>query len=45
MPKEPHRMDYFPQVPYPISLSQLLAIVSGQPHIDKWWRWQGIQAV
>jgi hypothetical protein len=45
MPKEPHRMDYFPQVPYPISLSRLLAIVSGQPHIDKWWRWQGIQAV
>ncbi|KAL4891332.1 hypothetical protein BDV59DRAFT_182245 [Aspergillus ambiguus] len=39
-PKEPEKMDYFPENPSAISLSRLLAIVSGQPHIDKWWRWR-----
>ncbi|KAJ6126189.1 hypothetical protein N7471_010682 [Penicillium samsonianum] len=43
--EEPKRMDYFPEVPSTISLSRLLATVSGQPHIDKWWRWQRSQAV
>jgi hypothetical protein len=39
-PKEPRGMDYFPENPSAVSLSRLLAIVSGQPHIDKWWRWR-----
>lgn len=39
-PEEPKKMDYFPEKPSAISLSRLLAIVSGQPHVDKWWRWR-----
>lgn len=39
-PEEPREMDYFPESPSTISLSRLLAIISEQPHIDKWWRWR-----
>jgi hypothetical protein len=39
-PKEPRETDYFPESPSTISLSQLLALISGQPHIDEWWRWR-----
>jgi hypothetical protein len=39
-PEEPRATDYFPENPSSISLSRLLAIISGQPHIDKWWRWR-----
>ncbi|RHZ48746.1 uncharacterized protein CDV56_101040 [Aspergillus thermomutatus] len=35
-PGEPKAMDYFPESPSAISLSRLLAIVSAQPHIDRW---------
>ncbi|KAF3407818.1 hypothetical protein DPV78_000652 [Talaromyces pinophilus] len=39
-PEEPRKSDYFLEEPSVISLSQMLASVSGQPHIDKWWRWK-----
>ncbi|KAF5859883.1 hypothetical protein ETB97_002242 [Aspergillus alliaceus] len=39
-PKEPEEMDYFPENPSAVLLSRLLAIMSKQPHIDKWWRWR-----
>jgi hypothetical protein len=39
-PKEPRETVYFPERPSTISLSQLLALISGQPHIDKRWRWR-----
>jgi hypothetical protein len=42
-PKEPKRLDYFPDRPSRIALSRLLAIISEQPHIDKWWRWRDIK--
>jgi hypothetical protein len=34
-PEEPRKSNYFPEEPSVISLSQMLALVSGQPHIDK----------
>lgn len=39
-PREPARNDYFPTEPAAISLSQLLAVVSDEPHIDAWWCWR-----
>lgn len=39
-PKELREMDYFPEIPFAVSLSRLLEIISGQPHIDKWSRWR-----
>jgi hypothetical protein len=39
-PREPVRSDYFPAEPAVISLSQLLAVVSDEPHIDAWWCWR-----
>jgi hypothetical protein len=39
-PAEPARSDYFPTEPTAIQLSRLLAVVSDQPHIDRWWRWR-----
>jgi hypothetical protein len=39
-PREPVRNDYFPTEPAAISLSQLLAVVSDEAHIDAWWRWR-----
>jgi hypothetical protein len=39
-PVEPKKLDYFPEEPSAMLLSQLLATVSGQSHIDKWWRWK-----
>lgn len=38
--KEPKRSDYFPENPSIVSLSRLLEIISKQPHIDEWWRFQ-----
>lgn len=40
IPEEPKKSDYFPEEPSKIMLSQLLASVSAQSHIDKWWRWR-----
>ncbi|KAF4207308.1 hypothetical protein CNMCM8927_003582 [Aspergillus lentulus] len=34
-PVEPRETDYFPESPSTISLSRLLALISGQPHLDK----------
>lgn len=34
-PEEPRETDYFPESPSTISLSRLLALISGQPHLDK----------
>ncbi|KAE8311031.1 hypothetical protein BDV41DRAFT_566153 [Aspergillus transmontanensis] len=38
--EKPQRSHYFPKEPSLISLSELIASVSGQPHIDKWWLWR-----
>jgi hypothetical protein len=37
--KELREVDYCPENPSEVSLSQLLVIVSGQLPINKWWCW------